>query len=819
MQNLRFALRGLAKSPGFALTAIVTLGAGIGASTAIFTTVDAVLLHPLHYPDPAQLVQVTKNMPKFELFKSDASALDFLDYRALSHSFSRIAALQTNSVNLTGAGEPVRVFGLRVSTSLFPMLGVRPIAGRFFRPEEEQPGKERVAILGEGLWKSRYGADPHIAGRQIEIDAQKFTVVGVVEPVLQFMEQAQLYVPLAFTPAQLDPNARGHQNMDVVARLKPGVTLEQARSEMQLVAARMTRSLPVWYPPDWNIELDPLSAAVAGELRTPLLVLLGAVGMVLLIGCANVANLLLARATARQKEIGLRMALGAGRFQIVRQLLTESVLLAAISGAAGLLMGAWALDLFTRFGSPELLRWQTVQIDYRTMLFAVAVAFLTSLVFGLAPSFSASRVNLNVALQQTGRSAGTGRSSSRMRVLLVASEVALSVVLLAGAGLLLRSYQSLWQANPGFVTDRLLTARISLPVFEYRDPVRITAFYSELLTRVQALPGVRSAGAVDGLPFGAGGHGGDFQIAGRPWPASEAVPDVAKRRATPGYFEAMGIPLRQGRLFSGQDNADAPRVAIIDETLAKSFFPKGDAVGQFLIDANVNKRGEASQIVGIVGAVKDRNLMKDPSPTIYHPALQAPSAFMNLAVRTAGDPLAPLSAIERKVREIDRNLPVYKIATMEQNLADSLMRRRFSMLLLAILAGVALCLSAVGVYGVIAYSVNQRVREIGIRMALGAETAGVQRLILSRGMRPVLAGLGAGLLASLAATRALESLLYGVSAFDPPTFLAVSGLLLAVSALASAVPAWRAARVDPMAAHGGWVRDMKVADQAALSSQ
>ena len=353
MQNLRYAVRGLARSPGFALTAILTLGAGIGASTAIFTTVDAVLLHPLRYPDPAQLVQVTKNMPQFELFKSDASALDFLDYRDLSRSFSHIAALQTNSVNLTGAGEPVRVFGLRVSATLFPMLGVRPIAGRFFRPEEEQPGKDRVAILGEGLWKSRYGADPHIAGRQIQIDAEKFTVVGVVEPVLQFMEQAQLDVPLAYTPAQLDPHARGHQNLDVVARLKPGVTLEQARSEMKLVAARMTRSLPGWYPPDWNIELDALSAAVAGELRTPLLVLLGAVGMVLLIGCANVANLLLARATARQKEIGLRIALGAGRLQIVRQLLTESLLLAAISGAAGLLCGVWALDLFTRSDRPS----------------------------------------------------------------------------------------------------------------------------------------------------------------------------------------------------------------------------------------------------------------------------------------------------------------------------------------------------------------------------------------------------------------------------------------------------------------------------------
>ena len=801
MTNLRYALRAIARSPGFAIAAILTLGAGIGASTAIFTTVDAVLLHPLRYPDSGQLVLVTKNMPKFELFKSDASALDFIDYRDSSRSFSHIAALQTNSVNLTGNTEPVRVFGLRVSTSLFPMLGVRPIAGRLFRPEEEQPGKDQVAILGEGLWKSRFGADPNICGKQIEIDARKFTVVGVIEPVLQFMEQAQLYVPLAFTPAQLDPNARGHQNLDVVARLKPGVTLAQARSEMRVVAAGMTRKLPDWYPADWSIELDPLAASVAGDLRTPLLVLLGAVGMVLLIGCVNVANLLLARATARRKEIGLRIALGAGRGQIVRQLLTESLLLAAISGVAGLAIGAWVLDLFVRFGSPELLRWQSVQINGLAVLFAVAAAVLTSLIFGLAPAFAASKVNVNEALQEGGRSAAGGRHGNRLRGLLVISEVALSVVLLAGAGLLLRSYQRLWQANPGFAPDHVLTARISLPVLQYRERARVTAFYSELLAGVKGLPGVLSAGSVDGLPFGAGGHGGDFQIAGRPWPESQAVPDVQKRRATPGYFQALGIPLKQGRLFTERDNAGAPKVALIDETLAKTFFPNGDAIGQFIIDFSLGERPEdASQIIGVVGAVKHRDLMKAPLPTIYHPALQAPSNFMNLAVRTAGDPLAMAAAIQRQVRALDRNLPVYSVATMEQNLSHSLMRRRFSMLLLAILAGFALCLSALGVYGVISYSVNQRVREIGIRMALGAESVSVHRLILGQGLRPVAAGLAAGVLVSLVAMRALASLLYGVSSTDPPTFLAVSAVLLAISAVASYLPARRAAQLDPMAA-------------------
>jgi predicted permease len=371
----------------------------------------------------------------------------------------------------------------------------------------------------------------------------------------------------------------------------------------------------------------------------------------------------------------------------------------------------------------------------------------------------------------------------------------------AGAGLVLCSYARLWQTNPGFAPDHLLTARISLPPLQYSDPARITAFYSGLLAGVRALPGVVSAGAVEGLPFGAGGHGGDFKLAGRPWPASAVEPDVEKRHATPGYFQAMGIPLKQGRLFTAQDGADAPRVALIDETFAKSFFPKGDEVGQFLIDRFLRlKPGEASQIIGIVGAVKDRNLMKNPQPVIYHPAWQSPHPFMNLAVRTAGYPLALVSAIQQRVRDLDRNLPVYKIATMEQNLSDSLMRRRFSMLLLAALAGFALCLAAVGVYRVIAYSVSQRTREIGIRMALDAQPGSVHKLILRQGLRPVLAGLAAGLLASLVAMRALASLLYGVSVADPPTFLAVAAILLSISALASAIPARRAARVDLMTA-------------------
>jgi len=518
---------------------------------------------------------------------------------------------------------------------------------------------------------------------------------------------------------------------------------------------------------------------------------MGAVGIVLLIGCVNVANLLLARATARRKEIGLRIALGAGRARIVRQLLTESLLLGAISGAAGLAIGGGILELFIHFGSPELLRWQAVQMNGRAVLFAVAAAMLTSILFGLAPALSASQI----------RPSYRGQSPHRVRSLLVACEVALAVLLLAAAGLLLRSYSRLWQTAPGFRPGHLLTARISLPPLQYKDPARIQGFYAELLSAVKSQPGVLAASAIDGLPFGAGSGGGDFQIVGRPWPASQAVPDVQKRAAAPGYFETMGIPLKQGRSFTEQDNSNTRRVAIVDESFARSFFPKGGAIGQFLWDARVARTPEDySQIVGIVGGVKERNLMNNPRPVIYHPAWQAPRPFMNLVVRTAGDPLSLAAAIQQRVRELDPNLPVYKIATMEQNLRDSLMRRRFSMLLLAALAGFALCLAAVGLYGVVAYAASRRTREIGIRMALGAQPAGIQRQILWQGLRPVLGGLAAGLLASLFAMRALASLLFGVTPADPPTLLASAGILISVSVLAGSIPARRAARLDPMEA-------------------
>jgi putative ABC transport system permease protein len=793
--HARFALRLLARNPLFALLAIGTLAVGIGANTAIFSAVDAVLLHPLHFKEPDQLVVVTKNMPMFELAKSDASPLDFLDYHRFSKSYSHMAAFDINSVNLTGDQDPLRVFGLQASATLFPMLGVQPVLGRFFTPDEEQPGHNHVVVLGADLWKTRFGADPGIAGKHVELDGQSYTVIGVVKPVLQFLEKSQLYVPLTFTPEDLDPRARGHQHLAVIARLRAGVSLEQARAEMKLVAAHMTQNLPKWYPKGWSIDLDPLAESVAGDMGTPLKVLLAAVGIVLLIACANIANLLLARATSRQKEIGIRSALGAARRQIITQLLTESVLMSLIAGSLGLMLAAWMLGLFVNFGPPDFFNGQQLRMNTLVAVFTLGLSLLTSAVFGLAPAISASRVDLNEALKASAGHLRGGHRGGRLRSVLVVAEVALSIVLLAGAGLLLRSFERLARTNPGFQTDHLLTARISLPVVQYSRDADVRSFYSRLRAGISSLPGVVSAN-FGMMPFGFSGGGGSFSIIGRPWPASQPEPDVARSIVGPGFFQTMRIPVKQGRTFSEQDSGDAPKVAVVDETFARAFFPNGDAIGQYI----THKGNEGYQIIGIVGAVKDRNLAMDPRPMRYFCSLQIPSPYMNIIVRTAGDPLQLASGIQARVRELDRNLPVYRIATMEELLANSLNQRRLVMVLLALLAGFALLLSAVGIYGVVSYAVSQRTPEIGIRMALGAESWNVRRMLLRQALGPVVAGMAIGLAAAAGTTRLLASLLYQVTATDPLTFLMVPAILLLVALAAIHLPARRATRVDPMVA-------------------
>ncbi len=536
IRDFRYALRTLIKSPGFTIVAVLTLALGIAANTAIFSAVDAVLLHPLPFPHSYQLVTVVKTMPKFELFQSHGSALDFFDYRSQSKAFSDMAGIERGQFNLTGDRQPERIPGMRISANLFQLLGVAPVLGRPFTAEEEQWGRHKEVILSEPLWQSHFGSDRQILGKQLELDGEKYTVVGVARPMLGFMGRSELWLPLAYTPEQIAPNQRGHQNLDIIARLKADVSPAQAASDLKRVAQQMTKQFPTWYPSDWFIEAKPLAGLISGPIRTPLLVLLGAVALVLLIGCANVANLLLARASVRQKEITIRTALGARRALIIRQLLAESGLIAVSAGALGLLTSVWVLDLFERFGPRGMLQGQHVTANLAVGGFTLLVSLAATIIFGLAPAIAVSNADLNEALKETSRGSSAGGNKQRLRSVLVASEVALSLTLLISAGLLIRSFTRLQQADPGFDAQHLGTFQISLPVVSYKKPVEVASFYDQLLTRLASLPGVMSAGAVDPLPFSGSNRGGSFNIVGRPWSSSQAQPDVAYRRASPAYF-------------------------------------------------------------------------------------------------------------------------------------------------------------------------------------------------------------------------------------------------------------------------------------------
>jgi len=795
LRDLRYSLRTLIKSPGFTLVAVLTLALGIAANTAIFSAVDAVLLHPLQFPHPEQLVDVTKTMPMFDLFQSNSSLLDFVDYRTQSKAFSEIAGIESGQFNLTGDQVPERLSGMRVSPSLFRMLGVSPVLGRAFLPDEEQWGHHHKVVLSEAFWLSHYGGDRQILGRQIQLDGELYTVVGVARPMLAFINGAKLWVPLVLSPALLAPDMRGHQNLDILARLKPGVGLDQAGADLARVARQMTQQAADWYPKGWTLEVRPLADRVSVTTRTPLLVLLGAVALVLLIGCANVANLLLARASTRHKEITIRTALGAPRLAIVRQLLAESGIIALAAGALGLLASVWVLDLFERFGPSGLLSGQHLSANVAVGVFTLLVSLLATLLFGLAPAITVSKTDLNESLKESSRGSSNSSSKQRLRSVLVASEVALSLTLLISAGLLIRSFQRLAEANPGFDPRHLATFRLNLPPVSYRDQPAMLAFYSQLFTRLASLPGVTKVGAVDPLPFTGSSRGGSFDIIGRKWNSTK--PDVAYRRASPGYFQTMRIPVLKGRAFTDQDGVGAPQVAVVDEPFVRQFFASEDPIGKQLSGPGANP----FTIVGVVGGTKNRSLASPAASTIYYPELQAPDRAIAVVLRTTtGDPMSLLNAVRREVAALDRNLPIYSPATMQERLSDSLQRTRFSTTLLSAFAGLAMLLAAIGIYGVISFIVGQRSHEIGIRMALGARPRDAVLMVLRQGTTPVLAGIAAGFVASLAATRALSSLLYGVSATDPGTFAVVSLILAAVAFVASYIPARKATRVDPIAA-------------------
>jgi len=796
-QDLRYGLRMLAKNPRFTTIAVIALALGIGANSAIFSVVNTVLLRPLPYENPERLVMVWEDNSKQGFPRDTPSPANFMDWRDQNHVFESMAAIVEISFNLTGAGDPERIDGRRVSASLFSLLGVAPQLGRAFRPEEDRPGGNHVVIISNGLWQRRFGSDPGIIGKPIDLNGESFTIVGVMPRTFQFpTRRDQLWVPIAFDAKEA--GERGNHYLEVIARMKPGVTLSQAQAEMTTIATRLQQQYPKTNTSVGAV-VTPLHEHVVGDIKPALLVLLGAVAFVLLIACANVANLLLARAVLRQKEIALRLALGAGRARLIRQFLTESVLLAVFGGGIGLLLSVVGLSVLKRFIPPNISQAHAITIDARVLLFTVLVSLVTGLIFGLAPATQAANFNFNDTLKESGRDSAAGSRGNRIRGLLVISEVAVSFILLIGAGLLINSFLHLRSVDAGFRAERALTMKIVLPEVRYADKEQRAVFYRELIRRVETLPGVISAAVATNLPLTESGNSVGISIEGRADPAPDRVPIVITRIISPRYFETMGIPLLKGRAFAEEDKAESPAVVVLSEATARRFWPGEDALGKHIKTGPTNSARPWLTVIGVVKDVRQLELVVEPKPQMYLPFTQAnffePRA---LVVKTNLEPLSLAAAVRKTVWEVDKDQPVSDIASMENIVSESVARQRFSTLLLGVFAAVALFLAAVGIYGVMSYSVTQRTHEIGIRMALGAQKKDVLKLTIGQGSKLVLTGVAIGLAAAFVLTRVMTSLLFGVSATDPITFVAISFVLIAVAMLASLIPALRATKVDPM---------------------
>jgi putative ABC transport system permease protein len=802
LQDVRYALRMLRRSPGFAAIAVLALALGIGANSAIFSIVYAVVLKPLPYEKPEQLVQLWMRFTNIGIPKDQnwVSAPEFRDLQQNS-SLSNIAAIDQASYNININAKPERVEAARVSPSFFPMLGIQPHLGRVFLAEEGQPGHENVVLLSDGLWRRRFGADPNVSGRTLVMNGQSYQIVGVLPRGFHLPEEAEVWTPLVFTPDELTPDSRGSHGLLVIGRIKDGMSLQQARSDMKAVSARIIEQNPQ-YPYrrfNFTVLLVPLLEQEVGDIKLALWVLMGAVGLVLLIACANVANLMLVRASAREREMAVRQALGVTPTRLLRQLLTESATLGLIGGAAGLLLAYVAQRVLITLSATSFPRIAEAQMDLRVLVFTIVVALATGILFGLAPGLRALRQVPYEALKEGSHGSTAAGGAHRLRSVLVVAEVALSVMLLAGAGLLIRSFIRLQDVDAGFRPDGVLTLRLSLPEQKYSKPEQTRQFYKELLDRVRRLPGVDSAGAVTGLPLTQSGWSGTATVDTQAVPEKDKTPEVDQRPVTPGYFEAMGIRLLRGRYFNESDNETAQPVAIIDETMAKAYWPHEEAVGKRIHSGGGQSKSPWRTIVGVVEHVRYRTLESPSRTEFYWPYAQTPFALgsMSLAIHGQVEPLSLAGAVQKQVISIDPDQPVYRIRTMYELLSESMARRRLSMFLLAIFAGLALLLASVGLYGVMSYSVAQRAHEMGIRMALGAQVAGVVKLVMSQGLMLSVAGMIAGLAGSLLFSGFMSSLLFNTRAIDPLTFAAVALVLLMVALLACFVPAYRAARIDP----------------------
>jgi predicted permease len=798
-QDVRYGLRMLLKTPGFTAVAVIALALGIGANSAIFSVVNTILLKPLPYKDPDRLVMVWEDDTKHGYPRDTPAVANYIDWRDQNQVFEGMAAMADQSFNLTGVGEPERIDGQRVSANLFPLLGVEPSLGRAFLPEEDKPGSPRVVILSHGLWQRRFGADPKVIGQPLNLNGESYTVVGVMPSHFQFPSpEENLWVPIAFTSEEAA--SRGRHYLKVLARLKPNVTLEQAQAEMKAIAARLEQQYP-----EQNTQLGavvtPLHEYVAGDIRPALLILMGAVGFVLLVACANVANLLLARASVRQKEIAVRIALGASRWRLIRQFLTESVLLAVLGGGVGLLLSIWGVNLLKTFIPENISQAKAITIDAKVLAFTFLVSLLTGLIFGLFPATQASNFNINETLKEGGRDSAAGSRGNRIRGVLVVAEVAVSLILLIGAGLLINSFLRLRNVDPGFRTNNLLTMGVVLPETKYPDHARRSAFYTEMIRRVEALPGVQSAAVTNWIPLVRQGDSVGVTFEGRPAPEPGKMPIAVTRVVSPHYFNTMGIQLLQGRQFTDQDKVDSPNVVVISETMARRYWPGENPLGKRLTPGRPESPDDWCEVIGVVKDVRQFELDADPKPQMYLTYAQADFfAPRHLVVSTNVEPLGLAATVRRTVWEIDKDQPVSNIRTMEDVLSESVARQRFSMLLLGIFAALALALAAVGIYGVMSYSVAQRTREIGIRMALGAQTRDVLKLTVGGGLKLVLIGVLIGLVAAFILTRMMSSLLFGITATDPTTFIIISLVLIGVALFASYIPARRATKVDPMIA-------------------
>ncbi len=796
-RDLRYGARMLLKKTGFTLIAVFTLALGIGANTAIFSVVNSVLLRPLPYPNAERLMTIwedhrARNGPVNEW----TSPPGFEDWRDQAKSFDHVVALQDWQPTLTGQGDPEQLVGAQVSHDTFAMLGVTPALGRSFRPEEDQRGVESVVIISHGLWRRRFGADPSLVGKKISLNGESRVVIGVMPAGFKFpiIAGADIWRPIQ--PALGPRCQRGCITVRVMARLKPGAAEAQARAELNSIAARIEQQFP-----DTNTKvgatLVPLHEFLVGPVKTQMMALLVAVGFVLLIACANVANLLLARSATREKEIAIRASLGAGRWRIARQLLSESLLLASIGGAAGLLLAYWLVDLLVSFSPQGTPRLDEIGIDRRVLGYTMAITILTGLLFGAAPVWQLFKADLNQSLRDSGKGLQGARSGRRVLSALVVAETALALTLLVGAGLLIRSFIRLQRVDPGFNQRNVLAAVVTLPQAVYPERTQIAPFYSQLLERVKALPGVQSAAAVSSLPLAGADSDAGFLIEGRPAPQPDQRPVAWVSSVSQDYFRTMGMRLIAGREFTERDNENSPKVVIISQATARRHFPNEDPIGKRIGNGRPDGWRE---IVGITADVKHFGLTQDARVSMFFPDRQRPSRQMFIVARAAADPLSLGSALRGAVAAMDKNLAVSNISAMEEITSQSIGQERFTLLLLGLFSALALLLAVAGIYGVMSYAVAQRTHEIGVRVAVGAQTRDVLKLVVTQGMALVLAGVGIGLASALALTRLIRGLLFGVSATDPVSYVGVAALLALVALVACYVPARRASKVDPLVA-------------------